>query len=415
MTTAGVVTIVDFNGSAARLAAAFNARGLTCIRVQSNPEAKAPSAQAEQLVTDRVIHHGDFDATLKAVAAHEPVIVIAGGESGVELADQLSEALGLRTNGTALSYARRTKDAQIATVRAAGLPTARQLSVTSADELADWHRRLGGRVVVKPTRSARNDGVSFCDTPEAAVAAYERIRRSVNVYGLRNEGVVAQEYLSGTEYIVNTVSCGGTHRLTDMWEYSKITVNGIPDRINGMTSVPAGASVFEELRTYAFGVLDALAIGNGPVHLELMLTADGPRIVEAGARMCGEDVAQFAALATGESQVDRTVQAYLEPERFLADAGQPYRLGHHAAMVFMASPVEGTLRSYPLLPLVHELRSYRDSAFKVNPGDILRRTVDDSSEPLWVGLSHPDRATLLQDFMTVIYLDGFGFYDLEPA
>jgi biotin carboxylase len=415
VTAADVVAIVDWNGSAARLAAAFNAEGQTCLRVQSNPEAPAPPAAVRELFADRVVHRGAFDDTLAAVAAHSPVAVVAGGESGVELADRLSEALGLPTNGTALSYARRTKDAQIATVHAAGLPTARQLTVTDARQLADWHRGLGCRIVVKPTRSARNDGVTFCDTPEESVAAYEKIIQSVNVYGFRNEGVVAQEYMSGTEYIVNTVSCAGRHRATDIWQYHKIRVNGVPDRINGMTSVPAADPTHDELRTYAFAVLDALAIRYGPVHLEIMRTPAGPRLVEAGARLCGEDVARFAALATGESQVDRTVQAYLDPGRFLAESRRAYRLGHHAAMIFLASPIEGTLRSYPLLPLVTELPSHRAASFKVKPGDLLRRTVDDSSEPGMIGLAHPDRATLLQDFMTSIYLDGFGFYDVEPS
>jgi biotin carboxylase len=341
--------------------------------------------------------------------------VLPGGEVGVELADQLSEALNLPTNGTRLSYARRTKDVQIATVHAAGLPTARQLTVTDPTELADWHRDLGGRIVVKPIRSARNDGVTFCDTPQESVAAYRKLVESTNVYGIRNEGVVAQEYMSGVEYIVNTVSHQGRHRATDLWEYTKIRVNGVPDRINGMTSVPADDPYHDELRGYAFAVLDALDIRHGPVHMEVMRTPDGLRLVEAGARLCGEDVAQFAELATGESQVGRTVQAYLRPQEFLAEHRQPYRLSHHAAMIFMASPVEGTLRSYPLLPLVTELPSYRGSSFKVKPGDLLRRTVDDSSEPMLVGLAHPDQAVLTQDFMTVIYLDGFGFYDVEPS
>jgi biotin carboxylase len=289
------------------------------------------------------------------------------------------------------------------------------LSITDPDELAAWHRLIGGRIVVKPTRSARNDGVTFCDTPEESVAAYQKIVQSVNIYGARNDSVVAQEYMSGVEYIVNTVSCQGHHRVSDLWRYTKITVNGVPDRINGMSSVPSDDPHHANLRTYAFAVLDALGIRHGPAHVELMRTAGGVRLVEVGARLCGEDVAHYAQMATGESQIDRTVQAYLDPARFLAEYQSPYRLSHHAAMVFMASPVEGTLRSYPLMPLVEGLDSFQGSSIKVEPGELLRRTVDDGSEPLMVGLSHVDEARLAQDFATMIYLDGFGFYDVEPV
>jgi hypothetical protein len=48
------------------------------------------------------------------------VAVLAGAETGVELADQLSESLGLRSNGTAFSEARRNKFEMGEAVRAAG-------------------------------------------------------------------------------------------------------------------------------------------------------------------------------------------------------------------------------------------------------------------------------------------------------
>ncbi len=45
---------------------------------------------------------------------------MAGTETGVELADQLSELLGLRSNGTSLSEERRNKYAMGEAVRRAG-------------------------------------------------------------------------------------------------------------------------------------------------------------------------------------------------------------------------------------------------------------------------------------------------------
>ncbi|MFF4490084.1 hypothetical protein ACFY0F_26955 [Streptomyces sp. NPDC001544] len=43
------------------------------------------------------------------------------------------------------------------------------------------------------------------------------------------------------------------------------------------------------------------------------------------------------------------------------------------------------------------------------------RAIDDESEPVAVGLIHPCRSVLLQDFATVCHLDGFGFHDVEPG
>ncbi|WP_228771940.1 hypothetical protein [Actinokineospora iranica] len=84
----------------------------------------------------------------------------AGGEYGVAFADVLSAALGVPTNGTARSHMRRDKAAMVEAVTAAGL-RGQQSRTADAAELAAWHRALGGRIVVKPSRSAGGDGVSF--------------------------------------------------------------------------------------------------------------------------------------------------------------------------------------------------------------------------------------------------------------
>merc|ERR1719159_1207533 len=67
-------------------------------------------------------------AEVKAlVGERELVGVIVGGETGVILADELSEALGLRTNGTACK-GRRNKSEQQKLVKAAGLRATREAS-----------------------------------------------------------------------------------------------------------------------------------------------------------------------------------------------------------------------------------------------------------------------------------------------
>jgi hypothetical protein len=83
-------------------------------------------------------------ATAALLADYRPIAVVAGAEQGVELADALCEATGLPGNGTALSHARRTKDVQTRTVAAAGLPTARQLTVEDAAQLEGGTRGWAG-------------------------------------------------------------------------------------------------------------------------------------------------------------------------------------------------------------------------------------------------------------------------------
>lgn len=66
-----------------------------------------------------------------------------GAESGVELADRISERMGLRTNGIALSEARRNKYVMGETVRRAGVRAVKQLRSAEWREIEDWCKAWG--------------------------------------------------------------------------------------------------------------------------------------------------------------------------------------------------------------------------------------------------------------------------------
>merc|ERR1712151_613183 len=77
--------------------------------------------------------------------------------------------------------------------------------------------------------------------------------------------------------------------------------------------------IAQELIKYTRGVLDALGLRNGPSHGEVMMTADGPCLVEMNCRSHGWDGAWIPLarkLTGGYTMVDATLDAYLKPEAF---------------------------------------------------------------------------------------------------
>ncbi|BEL02163.1 ATP-grasp domain-containing protein [Actinoplanes sichuanensis] len=415
MSDSRTVVMVDAYAPTRRLAPVFHKAGYRVVRVQSTPEAPLVYQGAFDLspYAGNIVHTGDLDATLAAVQDWDPVAVVAGGEVGVEFADLLGELLGLPNNGTALSVARRDKYVQIETLRAAGLRATRQLLVEDAGQLEGWHAGFGGRIVVKPIRSAAGDGVHFCATPEESVAAYRKILGSENIFSHRNDAVVAQEYLTGGEYVVDTVSCDGRHQVTDIWKYEKLTANGITDLTCGVRLLPRHGAVQEALVPYACAVLDALGIRFGAAHLEIKLTPDGPCLVEVGARMAGLDLPGFCQPALGEGQLEWIVDAYVRPRRFAARAGVDYEVRKHVVSAWAVSTREARLKAYPMMGLIEGLESLYDVRPVVSPGGRLRRTVDDLSTPLIVNLMHPVEEIVDRDFGTFRYLDGPSFYELD--
>ena len=411
----GYVAIVDAYSFTRRLAPEFVKAGYGCVRVQSTPE--VPEVYSSSFSLDdyagNIVHHGDLDETVKALADYGPVAVVPGGEFGVEFTDRLSEAIGLPTNGTELSSARRDKYTMIETIKAAGVPGAQQLRITDEQELHRWHEDLGRRVVVKPVRSTAGDGIHFCDTPRESVAAYRALKSANNVFSQNNEGVIAQEYLVGGEFIVNTVSREGRHHVCDMWKTTRLTANGVLDLCDAIYLIDSRSDDGCTLAAYAERVLDALNIRNGPAHLEVKLTPDGPRLVEVGARIAGGDIPHYARMGIGESQIDWTVDAYVNPERFDARQSEQYSVRHHFASVAMISPVRGTLRGFPHLETLERLESLHEIRTLVTPGFPIRPTVDDLTYPMIVNLRHEVEEVVMRDFGTVRYLDGESFYELD--
>jgi biotin carboxylase len=410
-----IVAIVDAYSTGRYFAPQFQAKGYRCVHVQSSPTIPAiyaPTYRPADFI-DNIVHTGGAAATATAVARHRPVALIAGIESGVELADQLSERLGLRTNGTERSSARRNKFHMGETVKAAGLPTASQVLAADRDTLLDWYALEGaGRVVVKPVSSVGNDGIFFCDNEKEVLNAFDTLMDTDSALGLHNNAVLAQEYLLGVEYYVNTVSLDGVHYVTDLHSTRHLNINGVRDLLGGSCLLPRHGPEQDQLVAYTFGVLDALGVRNGPAHTEVKLTADGPRLVETASRICGGEMPVLVTEAIGDSQVECTVDAYVDPDRFTERVKQDYVIKRHGVWVDMISPRSGTLIGYPRMAELQALESYHDALLTVQPGEPITRSTTDFTYPMRVLLLHESPVVLQHDWETARYLDGEGFYDI---
>lgn len=410
--------IVDAYSTGRFLAPLLQQRGYRCVHVQSSPKVPAALAgtrRVEDFVAN-VSYQGSLDDIVAELREYQPTAIMAGAEPGVVLADRLSEAMGVRTNGTKLSAARRDKFQMIDAVRSAGLACVNQRRVQDADSLLQWYDSVGaGRVVLKPLQSAANDGVFFCDDEREVLAAFTALTGEWDVFDMRNEAVLAQQYVLGVEYYVNTVSLDGIHYVTDVHSTRHLNVNGVRDLLGGSQLLPRRGPEQDQLTAYVFGVLDALGIRNGPAHTEVKLTDAGPLLIETASRICGADLPLLVGEAIGESQLEWTVDAYTDPERFLERHTADYVIERNAVCVNFVSPRAGTLVDYPKLGQLQALESYHRALIKVPTGAPIKVTRNDLTYPMLVHLMHPALPVVLRDYATARYLDGDGFYDIEES
>lgn len=147
---------------------------------------------------------------------------IAGGEAGVDMADALSDHLGVLSNGVEGEFAnRRDKKVQQELVRAAGLRAVRQACGSKFEEVEEFLKTESYPVVLKPTDSAGSDGVKLCNTFEEAKQHFHYLLTVEAVNGGYNEQVLCQEFLRGKEYVIDHVSRNGVHKTMVVWVYDK--------------------------------------------------------------------------------------------------------------------------------------------------------------------------------------------------
>jgi len=227
-------------------------------------------------------------------------------------------------------------------------------------------------------------------------------------------GVVVQELLDGEEWIVDTASRDGAHKAVALWKYDKGGANGAPFVYYSAELVGGAGAEQSALIAYAADALDALGWRWGPAHIEVKLTARGPRLVECtaeltarGPRLVEVNLGRFNGLdfklltdcALGYNAFSVVVDLFLSPPSFDAlPPAPPPRLACAARLVTLVSHVSGVLESLAHQEEVHAMASMALFAPEPSPGETLGPTVDLDSFAGYAHLLHRDEEVVAADY-----------------
>lgn len=406
-----VAVVVDAFSAGKLYAKEFNRQGIQCIHVVSKPgEFKHGSTINEDDFIERQTHYGvvaDTVDSLKQYIAnnnYELVCVVPGSECGVELADSLSESLGMAsTNGTALSEARRNKYKMVEALQAKGVKTVSHFKSTDVEEILLWiDLNTDYPVVVKALDSAGTNGVFVCHSADEVRFSYSQIFGVENYMGKMNKEVLVQSYLHGIEYVVNTVSRNGQRYIVDLWEYRKQEVPGYGKIYDRDKLISFDGDIQDQLIAYNSQVLDALQIQNGPSHAEIMMTPEGPVLVEVGARIGGGTNMDVSNQCVGLNAVQLSVACYVNPDEFYNLVKDERKVTKFAMIVDLANKRSGLIEKLTLEEAVAKLPSYHSVSINVMVGDTLKPTIDIFSTLMSVQLVHEDPAQLEADYLAIL-------------
>ncbi|CAJ1378522.1 unnamed protein product [Effrenium voratum] len=419
--SAARVVLVDPYSTGAMLAPELDLRGYAVIALWTKEcgENRGHLPQAAEGFPEKFLAEVDEQDTLEATAfalraaggqePQEPLAVICGGETGVKIADALSEHMGLRGNTTTGMPNRRDKQVQQDAVQAFGLRSVRSVCGRQWSEVQDFAETEVLPMIVKPVESAGSDGVKLCNSLAEVEEHFQLLMTSQRKCGAQGAAVLLQEYLKGTEYIVDHVSRDGVHKTTMVWVYDRRPANGAGFVCFGQQCVLPDSPVAQQLIAYTRGCLDALRITDGATHTEVMMTETGPCLVEVNSR-CHGAAGSWMPLAramTGYTQVDACVDAFLDAEAFhrLPEVPPPFQAAGQVSM--LVSYHEGQVEATQFQK-VRELQSVVFLEENLLAGHRVEKTIDLFSLVGMCVLVHSDPDVLANDLDSIRQMEHNG-------
>lgn len=394
MSKSEVVVIVDGMSTARHYADGLRRYGLECVHVQSSdamhPRFYREFAREKYLDNIRSSDTERLDALRDR---YQVLCVLPSQDPIAPLADQIAERLGARyRNCAATSSLRVDKFDMIAGIAASKLRApvcCKVQSLSQLDELAASGAAYP--LVVKPPRSAGVDLVQICPDAETARCAIEAVLTCRNIYGAANDYAVVQSYVSGQEYMVDTVSFEGKTELISVWKVTRAE-SRMPYPLYAVSvdpSSPAARMAFE----YVCEVLDALGHTFGPAHCEVKLDNDGATLIEINPRLHGTLDVDAVERAIGESQISFLAKKLRgQQDRTLPE------LPKQVMKAYFLCPRAGTLQEDLDLTAFPSLASFSSLDANLTAGRQLARTVNLATAAACIYLSAAAESDLHADY-----------------
>lgn len=401
------IAIIDGYSGGRYFAKKLCGLGYDCIHIQSTkiiPAIYQQSFQPQDYSANIIYSENNLMEVLQQLSAHKVSCVIVGAETGVELADLLSERLGLVGNGTCKSEARRNKYKMIEALKEQGLQTVSHIKTSNLKDALDFADSVGKwPIVAKQVRGGGAENLFFCRSKHEIEAAFKKIIGVKDAFDQINHEVLLESYLDGIHYVINMVSVNGQHILSDLWDVARLPATGVV--YDYQRILPCSYYRKEALVEYTRRVLDALEIKHGASHNEVIWTKSGPVLVESAARIMGVMPPYLISECIGRSQLELTIASYLQPERFRADDLCDYAVKKHIMFKFLVAGNSGIIKNIKFLEAIKALKSFAEMSLKVSVGDRLLQTVDLFTSPGLVCLCHEDEQIILRDHAKISELE----------
>lgn len=335
-------TIMILGASILQLPAIKQARelGLKTVVVDINPEAVGFNVEG---VIKEVISTIDTPAIIEAAKRHEiNGIMTLATDMPMRSVAAVAKEMGLVGIDEDTALKATNKAEMRVALQVGGVPIPKFFKVSNEEEYVKAVKQFNVPFIVKPADSSGSRGifeVTDINDQKQIKEAYKYCRPFSRV-----GDVVVEEYMSGPEVSVETLNVDGVCHVIQITD--KLTT-GAPHYVEMGHSQPTRHSkeIAEKIAEVAKAANKAIGIKNGPSHTEIIVTSEGPKIVELGARLGGDNITtHLVPLSTGVNMVECCIRIALDEK---LDIEQKFSKGsairyfkQHAGVVKSISGIE---------------------------------------------------------------------------
>ena len=230
--------------------------------------------------------------------------------------------------------------------------------LTDASSVDEVVGKITYPCISKPTDNSGSRGVMLIHNEQELREAV-----SYSSENGRSGSVIVEEYMQGPEVSVEVIVSNGVPHVLQVTD--KLTT-GAPHFVEMGHSQPSrlAADDLRKIRDLASRAALAVGIKNGPAHVEIILTENGPKMVELGARMGGDCITtHLVPLSTGIDMIEATIRIACGEN---PDLEPKFRKG--SAIRFLDAPC-GTITAIEGAEQAAKLESVREISFTKGVGD----------------------------------------------
>lgn len=272
-----------------------------------------------------------------------------------------SEKLGLPGVSYETAVKATDKGEMIRALKAENVESPWYFLINGPEQLEQYRPQITYPCILKPTDNSASRGVVLVNSEDELQTAYR-----YSVENARTGTVILEEYMVGPEVSVEVLTWQGTSRVLQVTD--KLTT-GAPHFVELGHSQPSAlpANTVEKIKDVAVRAVKALGITYGPAHVEIIVTEQGPKIVELGARLGGDCItSHLVELSTGVDMVKQTM-AVLTGQAPMWEQTQ----NKGSAIRFLTSSVAGVLERVDGIEKAREIPGVIEISMIMQPGDVL--------------------------------------------